>query len=254
MIRKTICMISFGLCLAIILSACGNHGNLKVGMDYSIKPLGFVEEGQRKGFETDLWDAIAREAGFTYEIEPMAAGEILQSIQDGKIDAGLAGLTIKGDRKKKFDFGISYYDAGQVVLVAENNKDVKSALDLKDKVVATRLGTSGYDYASKIKGVKEVRGFPDISEAYRELTLRKVDAVIFDSPNVYDYVQTKGQGKAKTVGILLTNEQYGIVLEKGSKYKGRINNALRELGRNGTYEEIYVKWFGNKPKTSPGDQ
>lgn len=234
------------------LTACGNHGNLKVGIDHSFKPFGFMEQGTKKGFDVDLWKAVAQEAGFTYEIIPMPAGEIMQSLQKGKIDAGLAGFTIKGDRKKQIDFATPYFDTGQVILVTTDNKKVKSTKELEDKVVATRVGSTGYEYVSKIKGIKEVRGFPDITQAYKELVNKKVDAVVFDSPNVFDYVQTEGKGKVKTVGILLTNEQYGIALKKGSPYRGRVNNALRELGKNGTYEEIYVKWFGHKPKSVPG--
>lgn len=239
--------------LLLLFSGCAStHGHLQVGIDYGIKPLGYTEAGEKKGFETDLWHAVARKAGFTFEIKPMSAGEILQSIEEGEIDVGLAGITIKGDRKKRFDFAIPYYDAGQVILVNSDNKDIKSAKDLKEKTVATRMGTTGYEYISKVKGVKEVRAFPDVSEAIRELTLKKVDAVLFDSPMAFDYVQNEGKGKVKTIGMLLTNEQYGMVLKKGSKYTGRLNNAMRAIGEDGTYAQIYLHWFGHLPESIPG--
>lgn len=252
--RRQLLTIVITLFSLIFMASCGNYGHLKVGADLSLKPLAFTQEGMQRGFEIDLWDAVAKEAGLTYELQPMPVGEILQKLQQGKVDAGLAAFTVKGDRKKSLDFSIPYYDAGQVIMVRSDNFSISSAKDLEAKTIATRMATSGDEVSSRIKGVKEVRGVPDFSTACEQLLKREVDAVIFDSPVIYDYVKNGGSGKVKTVGKLMSNEQYGVALTKGSSYKGRINNALRTLGDNGTYEELYTKWFGEKPKTVPGDR
>lgn len=242
------------LILVLLLTSCGTKKTLQVGIENNFKPLGYVENDEKKGFEIELWDAIAKEAGFQYELKPMGMGEMMKAVESGKIDAAIAGITIKGERTKKLDFATPYYDAGLVLVTAADNQDIKGAKDLEKKVVATRIGTTGYEFISKQKGIKEVKAYPDITQAYQALMDKQVDAVIFDEPNAKYYIQNSGQGKIKTVGETLTNEQYGIALTKRSHYTGRISNALRTLAKNGTYEQIYMKWFNEKPKSLPGDK
>jgi glutamine transport system substrate-binding protein len=236
----------------LILSSCGTNDTLKVGVEKGFKPFAYVEEGQVKGFDVDLWKAIAKEAGYDYTWIPMGQGEMLKAVEKEKIDVALAGITIKGDRKKVLEFATPYYDTGLVMLTLANNEDINQVKDLKDKVIATKIGSSGYAYAQKVKDIKEIKAFPDIALAYKELLNQGADVVIFDKANAEQFMSTDGQGKVKTVGQTLTNEQYGIAVKKGSRHAGRINNALREMSDNGTYETIYMKWFGKKPKSLPG--
>ena len=42
---------------------------------------------------------------------------------------------------------------------------------------------------------------------------------------------------------------YGIAFPKGSdELREKVNGALKTLRDNGTYNEIYKKWFGTEPK------
>ena len=55
-----------------------------------------------------------------------------------------------------------------------------------------------------------------------------------------------GKGKVQVVGSLFRKESYGIVLPVNSPYRKPINNALLTLQENGTYQELYEKWFSSK--------
>lgn len=238
--------------MILLLTACGSKRTLTVGVEEQFKPFAYVEHNRAQGFDIELWKAIAKEAGFRYEFKPMGQGEMLKAIEKEKIDVALAGITMKGDRKKLFDFSTPYFDTGLNMLTRANNKDINAVKDLKDKIIATKIGSSGYDYAKNLKDIKEIKAFPDINSAYKALINNQVDVVIFDKANIENYTRTDGSGKVKMVGNTLTNEQYGIVVKKGSRHSGRINNALRELSDNGEYKKIYVKWFGEKPSSLPG--
>ncbi len=88
---------------------------------------------KKKGFEVELWDAIAEEAGFEYKLQPMGMGEMLQAVESGKLDVAIAGITVKGDRVRKLDFAIPYYDTGLVLVTAADNQDIQSTKDLDKK-------------------------------------------------------------------------------------------------------------------------
>ncbi|MTI80410.1 MAG: glutamine ABC transporter substrate-binding protein GlnH [Firmicutes bacterium] len=235
-------------------SAGSEKTKLVVGTDTSFVPFEYQnqETGEYEGFDIDLWAAIADELGVEYELKPMDFNGLIPALQSGTIDVALAGMTIKEERKEKVDFALPYYDAGLLVLVRADEEEIQSVDDLDGKVIATKTGTTSYDYsAEKVEGVKEVKPFPNIDGAYMELINNGADAVIFDSPNVMFFAKDKGKGQVKPVGDILQGQQYGIAFPKGSELVPEVNEALEKIFENGTYNEIYKKWFGQEPKSLP---
>lgn len=245
--------------LILIVAGCGSGNEtkdevkkevvLQVGTDTSYVPFEFLdqESGEYVGFDIDLLKAISEEAGFEYEIIPMDFTGIIPALQTKNLDMAIAGITIKPEREEVIDFSVPYYDAGTAILVRIDEEDIQSVADLKGKVVATKQGTSSYDYATKIDGLKDIVPFPNIDQAYMELEKGSADAVIFDLPNVQYYIKTNGKGKVKTISDLLEGQSFGIAFPKGSLLKEKVDVALEALIENGTYEDLYVKWFAEAP-------
>jgi glutamine transport system substrate-binding protein len=82
---------------------------------------------------------------------------------------------------------------------------------------------------------------------FLELLSGGADAVIFDMPVVKDFAQKAGKGQVKVVGPLYQGQSYGIAFPKGSDLKPKVDAALKKLRENGTYEKLYIKWFGYAP-------
>jgi glutamine transport system substrate-binding protein len=105
------------------------------------------------------------------------------------------------------------------------------------------------DYAKANIKTKDLRQFPNIDNAYMELGTNRADAVLHDTPNILYFIKTAGNGQFKAVGDSLEAQQYGIAFPKGSdELRDKVNGALKTLRENGTYNEIYKKWFGTEPK------
>lgn len=247
----------FGLLLMLlsgILAAagCSQKQTLKVGMESDFRPFTYTEEGENKGFEVELWKAIAQKAGYQYELVPIESRETTAALNAGKIDLVIAGTTVNKARKDELAFSDPYFQTGLVMLTSAKNTAIKSKDDLKGKTVGTKLGSTAYTYAGSLPKLKEVKGYPTIKEAYHDLIENKVDCVIFDERNVHDFIQNDGNGKVKIVGDVLTKESYAISAKKRSKHIGPINSAIEAVVKDGTYESLYVKWFGGKPQKLPG--
>ncbi len=134
-------------------------------------------------------------------------------------------------------------------MVNANNNDIKDVKDLNGKVVAVKSGTGSVDYAKANIKTKDLRQFPNIDNAYMELGTGRADAVLHDTPNILYFIKTAGNGKFKAVGESLEAQNYGIAFPKGSdELREKVNGALKTLRENGTYNEIYKKWFGTEPK------
>jgi len=134
------------LCLFIALGTV-HAKQLIVGVDANFRPFEFKnEKGEFTGFDVQLFDAIAKDLGLDYKWQTMDFNGIIPALQSNSIDAAIAGITIKSSREEVVDFSYPYYDAGLVILVREDNDEIKTIDDLKDKKVATKLATTSVDF------------------------------------------------------------------------------------------------------------
>jgi arginine/lysine/histidine/glutamine transport system substrate-binding and permease protein len=83
------------------------------------------------------------------------------------------------------------------------------------------------------------------------LTAKTVDAVINDAPVTLYAIDTDNIERIKIIQQLLTEEFYGIATAKNSPNLALINNGLDRVLKNGTYSQIYQKWFKVKPPLLP---
>lgn len=238
-----------------IAASAADKGPLTVVTDPSFVPFEMRDNdsGKMVGFDMDILHAIAKRAGFTYNLKTMNFDGIIPALQAGQADMSLAGITITKPRSKIVDFSKPYYDSGLRILVRKGNDKVHSLKDLEGKTIGTKLGTTSVDYLKKHMGDKvKVTPYPDGSSMYLALMSRNVDAVFFDKPNVEYFAKTKGQGKVKTVGKLYEGQAYGIAIKKGSPWLAKVNKALTGMKSDGSYAKIYKKWFGTSPSDSNG--
>ncbi|WP_224717876.1 glutamine ABC transporter substrate-binding protein GlnH [Pectobacterium versatile] len=237
------------LTLMMSVSSYAAEKELIVATDTAFVPFEFKQGDKYVGFDIDLWDAIAKQLNLKYTLKPMDFGGIIPALQTRNIDLALAGITITEERKKAIDFSDGYYDSGLLVMVKADNNDIKGEQDLAGKVVAVKGGTGSVDYAKANIKTKDLRQFPNIDNAYMELGTNRADAVLHDTPNILYFIKTAGNGQFKAVGDSIKAQQYGIAFPKGSnELRGKVNGALKTLRENGTYAEIYKKWFGVEPK------
>ncbi len=224
-------------------------GVLKVGSDVAYAPFEFMEGDKPVGFDIDIAQEIAKALGVKFQVINTSFDGIIAALKAKKFDIIISAMTITEERKKEIDFSIPYYDSGQIIVVRSDNKDIKSEKDLKGKVVGVQLGTTGELTAKKLKdqvGIKEIRSYETIPEAFMDLELGRLDAVINDLPVSLYY--SKNNPKLKCVGKPFTVEQYGIAVRKEDKdLLKKINEILINLKRTGKYNQIYKKWFGVEP-------
>ncbi len=249
MLPKTFKAMLFGLTMALALPAAqAADKELIVATDTAFVPFEFKQDGKYTGFDIQLWEAIAKQAGLKYRLQPMDFNGIIPGLQTHNLDVALAGITIREDRAKVIDFSDPYYESGLAILVT-NDSPIKTAKDLEGKTVAVKIGTATVDYLKANVPSAKLKLFPNIDNAFLELATGRVDAVVHDTPNVQYYAKTAGQGKVKVVGSLKSGDFYGIAFPKGSELVPVVNKALAALRADGTYDKLYETWFGKKAET-----
>lgn len=260
--------VAWGVSATLVLAACGGTADtdtaggdstageeaaavLTVATEPAFPPFEFqADNGELQGFDIDLMTAIGEAAGLEVEFESLPFDGIIPALQAGTVDAAISGMTITEERLQTVDFSRPYIKAGLAIAVKEENTEVSGLSDLEGKKIAVQIGTTGADQAAEIPGA-EVSTFDSAPLALQELANGNVDAVINDAPVTLDAIASGNIDGLKVVGELLTTEFYGIALPKDSANVEIINEALATMIEDGTYAEIYQKWFGTEPPTLP---
>ena len=154
----------------------------------------------------------------------------------GTYDAAISSITIKADRLEKMNFSDPYYVAGQVIVVRTEDNSITGPATLSGKSVGVQTGTTGDGEVASIAGAEGV-GYDEIGMGFIALMNGQIDAVVCDTPVASGYVSK--YASLKTVGEVLTTEEYGIAVPKGREdLLSKINEGLAQAKADGVIEQL----------------
>jgi ABC-type amino acid transport substrate-binding protein len=108
------------LCCSFLASAAFAQQKIRV-ITKPVQPFSFTENGKLVGFSIDLWEAVAKEAGFQFEIRSVdTVPQMLDVLKKREADVAIAAISITAERHAFMDFSQPYYDSGLQILVATN--------------------------------------------------------------------------------------------------------------------------------------
>lgn len=221
---------------------------IKVGTDATFKPMEFVDEKTKefKGFDIDMFELIAKDLGAKPEYVNINFDGIFAGLLAKKYDVIVSSVTITEERKKQVAFSEPYINAGQICAVKADNTVITGPDTIaKAHKIGVQLGTTGEMEGKKIaaKVGATVKSYEDITLAFQDLTLGRVDVVINDAPISADYVASNPNAKLKLVGKVFTEEFYGIGVRPEDKaLLDKINASLKKLKDTGKLLELQKKW------------
>ncbi len=239
----------------VLLSSCSANlsadKTLRVATEPAFPPFEFQGKGgELQGFSLDLMNAIASSANFKVNFQSLPFDGIIPALQGRTVDAAISSITITAERAKTVAFSRPYFKAGLAIAIRGNNPDITGFDSLNNKKIAVQIGTTGAEKAKSIPGA-EIRSFDSAPLALQELLNGNVDAVINDAPVTLYAINTGNLKGIKVVEQLLTEEYYGIATAQNSPDLLLINNGLDTVLKNGTYAQIYQKWFKATPPQLP---
>lgn len=218
-----------------------------VGTNATFPPFEFQDEdGNIMGFDVELIKAIAADQGLAVEVQDMEFDGLIMALQNESIDIVVAGMTMDEDRRAQVAFTDSYYTAGLNIAVAADNTTIQGVDDLKDKVVAAQIGTTGAIKTAELAEqglVKEAKVLADVNLCMMDLANGGCDAVINDIPVTKAYMLANPD-TIKVVGEEFDPEEYGIAVnQNNTALLEKLNTGLANVIENGTYDELYTKYF-----------
>jgi polar amino acid transport system substrate-binding protein len=196
-----------------------------------------------KGYEVDLAKAIAAKLKLTpvWMYSPWTG---LFAPGTKKFDVSFQEATITAQRKRTVDFSATYMNANQGVLLSKQAPVPHSLADLRKLQTCAQADTTGLQYIQdQLKPAKKPLIYPTTTALYHSAQLNQCQAVILDVPLVSLEAKSKPGAFGPVAGQIITHEQYGAVLQKGSKLTSLMNATMKGLIKDGTVAKLQKKWF-----------
>jgi ABC-type amino acid transport substrate-binding protein len=129
--------------------------------------------------------------------------------------------------------------------VQQLQRNITSVDDLPGKRVVTVQGTTA-DQFLRARGLSHMT-VQRIEDAFPLLEDGGAQAILYDAPVLEHYASTDGAGRVQVVGKPFQPEQYAIALPLDSPYRRAIDQTLLQIMSDGTYANLYERWFGTAP-------
>lgn len=229
-------------------SAAPEKSVLTMGTNAEFPPYEFYEGGEVTGIDAEIAAAIADKLGMELKIEDMEFDSIISSVKSGKIDMGMAGMTVTDERLEEVNFTTSYATGVQVIIVPEGSA-ITSVDDLfaegANHTIGVQLSTTGDLYSTwdiEDEGLGTIDRYNKGADAVMALKNGQVDCVIIDNEPAKAFVEAN-EG-LKILDTAYAEEDYAIAIAKeNTELLNKVDTALQELISDGTVQTILDKYI-----------
>lgn len=271
-LRKASALAASVLALTLTATACGssdddNGGSgsgsggggdkITVGIKYDQPGLGLkTPDGSYAGLDVDVATYIAGELGYepgdiNFVESPSAERENL--LKRGDVDFIVATYSITDTRKEQVDFAGPYFVAHQDLLIRVDD-EVNNVDEINDLTLCSVAGsTPAQNIKDNVAPDAQLLELATYSECLGGLENGTVDALTTDDVILAGYAaQDQYQGKFKLAGLDMTDEFYGVGVQKDSELREQINTAIQKMIDEGKWDEAIEKNVGPSGYVSEG--
>jgi ABC-type amino acid transport substrate-binding protein len=218
---------------------------MRIGMDASYPPFENIdEEGNLTGYDIDLAHELGRRFAVDVDFVIISFDGLYDALVVERIDLIISALPFDIRLTEDVVYSYSYFNAGQVLAVQNDEEGIVSADDLAGRRVGVELGSMGDVEARQLLRSMDFELFlyrtPE--ETLTMLRDGEVDAAIMDVISTYQFIRE--QGEVKIVGPPMTDDPYVIAMPLNSPIlQEQVNAAILELSADGFLEQLRMKWF-----------
>jgi polar amino acid transport system substrate-binding protein len=217
-------------------------GVMQLATEGQFAPFNYFKGTQLTGFEVELAELVVRKMGLKFEWRAMGFDALLTGLSQNRWDMVIASHAITDERAKAVSFASPHYCSGGVIVARD--PAIRSARDLAGKTIAVQTGTTYLDNARKVAGIKEVKNFPQDSDARAALATGRVDAWVTDRFMAIESLKAAPAAGLK-VGDFLFVERIAAAFAKGnSTLVAAWNKSLADALADGSYAALAKKYFG----------
>jgi ABC-type amino acid transport substrate-binding protein len=211
-----------------------------VGTDASYPPFEFASDGEIVGFDIDIAREIALRLGRELEIVPIAWDFTYRIPEDIRLDMIISAISESEGKGQFVDFSDPYYTM-KYMLIVLSGASLTIREDLKGKNVGM-LDNRVKDLDPAYVKDFNIQGYKEVLVMMEDLKSGKIDAVLKSVPVGKNLIE-ENSGIYRVLETVKSNRSFNMVFHKGSSLRDEVNLILAGMVQDGTYQEIYDRWF-----------
>lgn len=151
-------------------------------------PIDGVAGSYAEGYDVQIAKMIAEDLGYTLVIKMISWDGLIPALNSGMIDAIIAGMSPRSDRKEAINFTVPYYESTHVILVKANSP-YASAQTFADLSGAKVMGQDGTTYDTLARQINEknsnttyLNPLATVPEIVNAINTGMVDITVLEEP------------------------------------------------------------------------
>jgi polar amino acid transport system substrate-binding protein len=246
---------------AMTVEEIKQRGYIEVATEDDYRPFEFIENGKSTGYHNELKELVEKETGLELRQTTLPWSGVLPGITSGKFDIALSAVLVTEERKPNFDF-TTPTAASTTIYGTRTDSSIKSAKDLVGKVVGAQTGSAFLAefkvFNEKLKaefgeGAKEIVEYASYPEAYQDLGIGRLDAVINTDLAILSLVAERSD--MFMAGEPVSEPRYiaWSVKEGNTAILEIMNGALTKIRESGEMYRLQQKWLRASHENMPVD-
>ena len=230
-------------------------GKLVIATMPNYAPITFKDPATNRlmGFDIELGEAIGRELNLRVEWQEIAFAQMLPSLQTGRVDMVMAGMSDLPTRREAADF-VNYMKSGaQFYTITALAQQIRTPADLCGRSVGASRATNWPRQIEEWSQANCVaRGRPAITvvgtegsvDARTQLKTQRLQGAVQGNETL-PYFQELEPNTYVLLGEAFTESLAGIPFTKtpeGMQLRAAVKAALERLHRGGEYDRILSKY------------
>lgn len=213
---------------------------LIVGTDATYPPFESMKDGSVTGFDIDMIKEIAKRMDRDIEIVSIKWDNTYVFPEDIYLDMIISAVPILGEKESSIDFSNPYF-VMEYMMIALSGINLETEADLEGREIGVLNSEKSYLGEEYILNYI-IEGYDDVTAMFEDLRNKNISGVFISLP-IGTNLMTENEGIYSVLEIIKSKKEFGIVLKEGSALKEEVNRIIEEIMQDGTYDEIYSKWF-----------
>jgi polar amino acid transport system substrate-binding protein len=196
--------------------------------------------GALVGYEAEIVAAVAARLHRPTVFVQNDWDGLIPGLQRGEYDIAIDGIEMTPEHAAVVDFSVPYYETFEQLAVRRGDERLDSLAALGRRPIGTLKASVGERMLRALPGT-DVHVYDEELNAYDDLANGRLDAVLLDYPIALYYGAPNP--RITLVGAPIGRLAYGIALAHGNdSLRRQIDNALRQMQRDGSLRAILQKW------------
>lgn len=232
--------------------AIKDAGKIRIGLSPDFPPMEFRDSDKNlSGVDIELQQKLGEVLGVEIEVVESPFDQLINSVQTGRVDLVMSGISDTVERQKTADFVDYFKSQGRLYTSGARAGEFTQQTDICGKKLAVSGKTDYFEQVKTLsktvctdKGLPELSILPTDSGAAARLQIEqgRVDLAAQGGENLAYFAKTE-PGKYAPVLDPLPAKPFGVLMKKGdTQLANAVKDAFAEIVDSGEYQKILDKW------------